>query len=103
MYIYKTNFTTEAEGKQVLIDKGVWEEVTEEGVTQMPRHNSPAASAALVRNFWDFWCWPVKFAIQIFADPHQEKPNPVLRNAIKLRVKVLCVNVIGATRLLLDL
>lgn len=35
MYIYKIVYDTEALGKQALIDKGVWEEVTEEGVTSM--------------------------------------------------------------------
>tara|TARA_A100000172_G_C3031726_1_gene106952 strand:- start:961 stop:1311 length:351 start_codon:yes stop_codon:yes gene_type:complete len=35
MYIYKIVYDTEALGKQALIDKGVWEEVTEEGVTTM--------------------------------------------------------------------
>ncbi len=35
MYIYKTNFFTEEEGKQALIAKGVWKQITEEGVTQM--------------------------------------------------------------------
>jgi len=35
MYIYKTNFNTEQEGKDALIAKEVWQEVTEEGVTQM--------------------------------------------------------------------
>lgn len=35
MNIYKTVFDTEAQGKQVLIDKGVWQEVTEESVTSM--------------------------------------------------------------------
>ena len=35
MNIYKTVFDTEAQGKQVLIDKDVWQEVTEEGVTSM--------------------------------------------------------------------
>jgi len=43
MYIYKTNFLTEAEGKQALITKGVWEEVTEEGVTQMVYINGTRA------------------------------------------------------------
>ncbi len=36
MNIYKTVFDTEEQGKEVLIQKGVWEEVTdEEGVTSM--------------------------------------------------------------------
>ena len=35
MYIYKTNFNTEQEGKDALIAKEVWQEVTEEGITQM--------------------------------------------------------------------
>ena len=35
MKIYKTVFDTEAQGKQVLIDKEVWKEVTEESVTSM--------------------------------------------------------------------
>ena len=39
MNIYKTVFDTEAQGKQVLIDKGVWQEVTEEGVTSMQNIN----------------------------------------------------------------
>ena len=43
MYIYKTNFSTEAEGKQALIDKNVWKEVTEEGVTQMVYINGTKA------------------------------------------------------------
>ena len=35
MYIYKTVFDSEVEGKVELINKGVWAEVTEEGVTTM--------------------------------------------------------------------
>ena len=35
MKIYKLVYDTEALGKQALIDKGVWEEVTEEGITTM--------------------------------------------------------------------
>ena len=35
MHIYKLVFDTEAQGKQVLIDKNVWQEVTEEGVKSM--------------------------------------------------------------------
>ena len=36
MNIYKTVFDTEQQGKDVLIQKDVWEEVTEKGVTSMP-------------------------------------------------------------------
>ena len=43
MYIYKTNFTTEQSGKQTLIAKGVWQEVTEEGVTSMQYINGTQA------------------------------------------------------------
>lgn len=39
MNIYKTVFNTKAQGKQVLIDKNVWLEVTEEGVTSMQNIN----------------------------------------------------------------
>ncbi len=35
MHIYKLVFDTEQQGKQVLIDSNVWEEVTIEGVTLM--------------------------------------------------------------------
>jgi hypothetical protein len=35
MHIYKLVFDTEQQGKQVLIDNNVWQEVTEEGVTKM--------------------------------------------------------------------
>ena len=35
MHIYKLVFDTEQQGKQVLIDNNVWEEVTEEGVTTL--------------------------------------------------------------------
>jgi len=35
MHIYKLVFDTEQQGKQVLIDNNVWEEVTEEGVTSL--------------------------------------------------------------------
>ena len=35
MHIYKLVFDTEQQGKQVLIDSNVWEEVTEEGVTTL--------------------------------------------------------------------
>ena len=35
MHIYKLVFDTEQQGKQVLIDSNVWEEVTEEGVTSL--------------------------------------------------------------------
>jgi hypothetical protein len=43
MYIYKTNFNTEQEGKDALIAKEVWQEVTEEGVTQMVYINGTRA------------------------------------------------------------
>ena len=39
MYIYKTVFDSQVEGKVELINKGVWEEVTEEGVTTMQNIN----------------------------------------------------------------
>ena len=35
MHIYKLVFDTEQQGKQVLIDNNVWEEVTYEGVTTL--------------------------------------------------------------------
>lgn len=35
MHIYKLVFDTEQQGKQILIDNNVWEEVTEEGVTTL--------------------------------------------------------------------
>jgi hypothetical protein len=35
MHIYKLVFDTEQQGKQILIDNNVWEEVTDEGVTTM--------------------------------------------------------------------
>jgi hypothetical protein len=35
MHIYKLVFDTEQQGKQVLIDNNVWEEITIEGVTTM--------------------------------------------------------------------
>lgn len=35
MHIYKLVFDTEQQGKQVLIDNNVWEEITIEGVTLM--------------------------------------------------------------------
>ena len=35
MHIYKLVFDTEQQGKQVLIDNNVWQEVTIEGVTSM--------------------------------------------------------------------
>lgn len=35
MHIYKLVFDTEQQGKQVLIDNNVWEEVTEDGVTSL--------------------------------------------------------------------
>ena len=41
--IYKTNFTTEQVGKETLIAKGVWQEVTEEGVTSMQYINGTQA------------------------------------------------------------
>ena len=43
MNIYKTVFDTEAQGKQVLIDKSVWQQVTEEGVTSMQYINGTKA------------------------------------------------------------
>lgn len=43
MNIYKTVFDTEAQGKQVLIDKNVWQEVTEERVTSMQYINGTLA------------------------------------------------------------
>ena len=35
MHIYKLVFDTEQQGKQVLIDNNVWEEITIEGVTSL--------------------------------------------------------------------
>jgi hypothetical protein len=43
MNIYKTNYPTEQEGIDYLIDKGVWQEVTEEGVTSMQYINGTQA------------------------------------------------------------
>ena len=43
MKIYKTVFDNELEGKDYLISQGVWEEVTEEGVTSMQYINGTAA------------------------------------------------------------
>ena len=43
MKIYKTNFSTEQVGKETLIAKGVWQEVTEEGVTSMQYINGTQA------------------------------------------------------------
>ncbi len=43
MYIYKTVFDSEIEGKVEFINKGVWKEVTEEGVTQMVYINGTRA------------------------------------------------------------
>lgn len=43
MNINKLVFDTEAQGNQVLIDKGVWAEVTEEGVTSMQYINGTKA------------------------------------------------------------
>jgi len=43
MNIYKTVFDTEEQGKIFMIDQGVWEEVTEEGVTSMQYINGTVA------------------------------------------------------------
>lgn len=43
MNIYKTVFDTEAQGKDILIQKDVWAEVTEEGVTSMHYINGTKA------------------------------------------------------------
>ena len=43
MNIYKTVFDTEQQGKQVLIQKDVWQEVTIEGVTSMQYINGTKA------------------------------------------------------------
>jgi len=43
MNIYKTVFDTEQQGKDVLISKDVWTEVTEEGITSMPYINGTKA------------------------------------------------------------
>jgi len=43
MNIYKTVFDTEQQGKDVLIQKDVWAEVTEEGVTSMQYINGTKA------------------------------------------------------------
>ena len=43
MKIYKTVFDNEQQGKDYLISQGVWEEVTEEGVTSMQFTNGTAA------------------------------------------------------------
>ena len=43
MNIYKTVFDTEQQGKDILIQKDVWEEVTEEGVTSMRYINGTKA------------------------------------------------------------
>ena len=43
MNIYKTVFDTEQQGKDILVSKGVWKEVTEDGVTSMQFTNGTAA------------------------------------------------------------
>ncbi len=43
MYIYKTVFDSQIEGKVELINKGVWKEITEEGVTTMQYINGTRA------------------------------------------------------------
>ena len=43
MNIYKTVFDTEQQGKDVLISKDVWAEVTEEGITSMQYINGTKA------------------------------------------------------------
>ena len=43
MNIYKTNFPTEQEGFDYLVSQGVWQEVTEEGVTSMQYINGTQA------------------------------------------------------------
>ena len=43
MDIYKTVFDNELQGKNYLIAQGVWEEVTEDGVTSMQFINGTAA------------------------------------------------------------
>ena len=43
MNIYKTVFNTEQQGKDVLIQKEVWQEVTEEGITSMQYINGTKA------------------------------------------------------------
>ena len=43
MYIYKTVFDNELEGKVWLEREGVWKEVTEEGVTTMQYINGTLA------------------------------------------------------------
>ncbi len=43
MHIYKLVFDTEQQGKDVLIDNNVWEEVTDEGVTSMQYINGTKA------------------------------------------------------------
>lgn len=43
MNIYKTVFDTEQQGKDILVSKGVWQEVTEDGVTSMQFINGTAA------------------------------------------------------------
>ena len=43
MNIYKTNFPTEQEGKDYLATVGVWEEITDEGVTSMNYINGTQA------------------------------------------------------------
>tara|TARA_R110002124_G_scaffold122409_1_gene280993 strand:- start:38 stop:358 length:321 start_codon:yes stop_codon:yes gene_type:complete len=43
MNIYKTVFDTEQQGKDILVSKGVWKEVTEDGVTSMQFINGTAA------------------------------------------------------------
>lgn len=43
MDIYKTVFDNELQGKNYLISQGVWEEVTEDGITSMQFINGTAA------------------------------------------------------------
>ena len=43
MNIYKTVFDTEQQGKDILIQKGVWEEVTDEGVPSIRYINGTKA------------------------------------------------------------
>ena len=49
MNIYKTVFDTEQQGKDILIQNDVWQEVTDEGITSMQYINGTKGVYILVR------------------------------------------------------
>ena len=88
MHIYKLVFDTEQQGKQVLIDNNVWEEITIEGVTSMQYINGTkgVVNIGKVINpqattdpehpvYYDGWAYDVMSTDELELEQYRVYPN----------------------------